>query len=96
MKARVLFFVGAFSLLAGADTMTIAPGSGVFTNVTARIVGETDVAINTADSGGGIVRLNAANGYVGTTTVNCGTLIVDSVAETGSNSSLGSGGDVVM
>ena len=79
-----------------ADTVTIAPGNGVFTNVTARIAGETDVEINSGTSGGGIVRLNAANGYVGTTTVNCGTLVVDSVAETGSNSSLGSGGDVVM
>ena len=82
--------------MAIADTVTIAPGNGVFTNVTARIAGETDVEINSGTSGGGIVRLNAANGYVGTTTVNCGTLVVDSVAETGNNSSLGSGGDVVM
>ena len=79
-----------------ADTVTIAPGSGVFTNVTARIAGETDVEINSGTSGGGIVRLNAANGYVGTTTVNCGTLVVDSVAETGNNSSVGAGGDIVM
>ena len=64
-----------------ADTVTIAPGNGVFTNVTARIAGETDVEINSGTSGGGIVRLNAANGYVGTTTVNCGTLVVDSVAK---------------
>ena len=90
--AAVAVAVGA----AMADTVTIAPGSGVFTNVTARIAGETDVEINSGTSGGGIVRLNAANGYVGTTTVNCGTLVVDSVAETGNNSSLGSGGDVVM
>ena len=95
-RAIGLAAVAVAAGMAFADTVTIAPGNGVFTNVTARIAGETDVEINSGDSGGGIVRLNAANGYVGTTTVNCGTLIVDSVAETGNNSSVGAGGDVVM
>ena len=95
-RAIGLAAVAVAAGMAFADTVTIAPGSGVFTNVTARIAGETDVEINSGDSGGGIVRLNAANGYVGTTTVNCGTLVVDSVAETGNNSSVGAGGDVVM
>ena len=95
MRRALAWYFGAVTCCL-AETMTIAPGNGVFTNVMARITGETDVEINSGTSGGGIVRLNAANGYVGTTTVNCGTLVVDSVAETGNNSSLGSGGDVVM
>ena len=89
-RAILVAAVVAAAGMAIADTVTIAPGNGVFTNVTARIAGETDVEINSGTSGGGIVRLNAANGYVGTTTVNCGTLVVDSVAETGNN--VGAGG----
>ena len=95
MRRALAWYFGAVTCCL-AETVTIAPGNGVFTNVMARITGETDVVINTGTSGGGRVRLNPANGYVGTTTVNCGTLLVDSVSETGNNSSVGAGGDIVM
>ena len=65
MRRALVWYFGAVTCCL-AETVTIAPGNGVFTNVMARITGEADVEINTGTSGGGRVRLNPANGYVGT------------------------------
>ncbi len=51
-RAILVAAVVAAAGMAIADTVTIAPGNGVFTNVTARIAGETDVEINSGTSGG--------------------------------------------
>jgi len=77
-----------------ATTVKIAPANGVATNVTAVISGTTDVSVNPGTSGGGLVTLAAANSYVGTTSLGCGTLIASTLAPSGTVSSLGKGGEV--
>ena len=68
-----------------ADTLTIDPGDGVATNVTRRITGDTDVAVNPGASGGGIVTLGPRNTYTGTTSLGCGTLVATMLGDTGSS-----------
>ena len=91
---RIVVSVGLVAMACCGETVTIAPGNGVYTNVRERISGTVDVSVNPGASGGGIVRLNPANGYVGKTTLGSGTLLVDSLAQTGGNSSIGQDGTV--
>ena len=59
-----------------AETVTLAPGDGVVTNVMQLFSGGTALAVNPGASGGGIVTLNAANGHSGGTSLGCGTLVM--------------------
>lgn len=80
MKTLEFFLAGLGLAFAGmADTLVIAPGNGVTTNVAEVIGGATDVQINSAATGGGIVKLAARNTYQGTTYVKSGTLEVSSI-----------------
>ena len=83
--------------VAMAATVTIAPGNGVETNVTARFTGATDIVVNSGTTGGGIVHLtNPLSTYAGKTTVNSGTLVVtDGDVEKG-RSEIGSSGPIVL
>ena len=80
-----------------AATVTINPGNGVETNVTARITGATDVVVNSGATGGGIVTLaNPLSTYTGKTTVNSGTLVVPDGDVAKGRSSIGSSGPIVL
>ena len=92
MKRMFGWLLASIAGFAVAETVSIAPGNGVYTNVRERISGTVDVSVNPGTSGGGIVRLNPANGYVGTTSLGCGTLLVDALAPAGGNSSVGQDG----
>ena len=99
-KSRTGWVSAAACCLAGvamAATVTIAPGNGVATNVTARFTGTTDVVVNSGTTGGGIVHLtNPLSTYAGKTTVNSGTLVVtDGDVEKG-RSEIGSSGPIVL
>ena len=91
---RIVALAGVLAMACCGETVTIAPGNGVYTNVRERISGTVDVSVNPGASGGGIVRLNPANGYIGKTTLGSGTLLVDSLAPVGGNSSVGQDGMV--
>ncbi|MDO5317186.1 MAG: autotransporter-associated beta strand repeat-containing protein [bacterium] len=91
---RIVVSAGLLAMVCCGETVTIAPGNGVYTNVRERISGTVDVSVNPGASGGGIVRLNPANGYIGKTTLGSGTLLVDSLAPVGGNSSVGQDGMV--
>ena len=101
MKAYVIVGVSAMcaSFLNGglfAGTVTIDPGNGVETNVAQRITGANDVVINSGATGGGIVTLNPYNAYTGTTTLNCGTLVVKDGDIADGYSDVGMAGPVVV
>ena len=66
-----------------AETVTLAPGDGVVTNVMQLFSGDTALAVNPGTSGGGIVKLNAANGHSGGTSLGCGTLVMAGPRSTG-------------
>ncbi|MBQ3288523.1 MAG: hypothetical protein IJH50_03860 [Kiritimatiellae bacterium] len=76
------------SLLAGGDeidleateakTVLLAPGYNVTTNVSA-IGGDVDVVVNKGLGSGGIVNMDGNNRYIGTTTLNGGTLVADNL-----------------
>ena len=87
---------GVFVCLAVATmaaTVTLNPGNGVETNVTARFTGATDIVINSGATGGGIVTLaNPLSTYTGKTTVNSGTLVVPDGDIAKGRSSIGSSG----
>lgn len=77
-----------------ADTLVIAPGSGVATNVTETLTGARNVQINSGTTGGGIVTLSALNRYTGGTYVKSGTLIANAIENSGIASSIGTGASV--
>ena len=80
-----------------AATVTLNPGNGVETNVTARFTGATDIVINSGTTGGGIVTLaNPLSTYTGKTTVNSGTLVVPDGDVAKGRSSIGSSGPIVL
>ena len=98
MKRSVIICAAAVCscLLGGglhAGVITLAPGNGVSTNVTERIVGANDVVVNEGATGGGIVTLaNSYNSYTGATTLNCGTLVATALGgDAGSSLGLSSG-----
>lgn len=70
-------------------TITIDPGNGVSTNVAA-IKGMYNVVVNPGNTGGGIVTLDPSSDYYGSTTLGCGTLVIEKFAPGGAASSLGS------
>ena len=59
IKVRAVLSVGVVGIAAclAAATVTLNPGNGVETNVTARFTGATDLVINSGTTGGGIVTL---------------------------------------
>ena len=80
-----------------AATVTLNPGNGVETNVTARFTGATDLVINSGTTGGGIVTLaNPLSTYTGKTTVKSGTLVVPDGDVAKGRSSIGSSGPIVL
>ena len=86
MKVKVMiggFIAGAAVKAAVAATVTLAPGDGVVTNVMQLFSGGTALAVNPGTSGGGIVKLNAANGHSGGTSLGCGTLVMAGPRSTG-------------
>ena len=98
MKTIALLVVSAVSASSAfclADVVTINPPNGVETNVSARLAGETSVAVNTGATGGGIVRLNSANSYSGGTTLSSGTLVVKTAEGAKGLSDIGTG-DVTL
>ena len=74
------------SLLAGgaeidepdSHTVLLAPGYNVTTNVPP-IVGDVDVVVNKGLGSGGIVNMDGNSRYLGTTTLNGGTLVADNL-----------------
>ena len=86
MKMKVMIgglLAGAAVKAAAAATVTLAPGDGVVTNVMQLFSGGTALAVNPGTSGGGIVKLNAANGHSGGTSLGCGTLVMAGPRSTG-------------
>lgn len=79
----------AVALTAMGDTVIIDPGVGVATNVEDKITGTTDVSIRS-----GLVTLNPANDYTGTTAITGGQVNVSVLANAGTASSLGQSGTV--
>lgn len=80
-----------------AATVTLDPGNGVETNVTARFTGATDLVINSGATGGGIVTLaNPLSTYTGKTTVNSGTLVVPDGDVAKDRSAIGASGPIVL
>lgn len=73
---------------AGFTELQLHPGNGVATNVPS-FGGAVNVVVNPGSSGGGIVTLNPANSYYGSTTLGCGTLVAEALADGFSASSLG-------
>ena len=72
------------------ETVVIAPGNGVATNVTAALSGLCNVQVNDGVTGGGIVTLgNSFNSYLGGTYVKSGTLVADAIGNWGAASSIG-------
>ena len=62
------------------ETVVIAPGNGVATNVAATLSGLYNVQVNDGVTGGGIVTLgNSFNSYLGGTYVKSGTLVADAI-----------------
>ncbi|MGN0846504.1 MAG: hypothetical protein ACI4RA_03875, partial [Kiritimatiellia bacterium] len=61
------------------QTVVIAPGNGVASNVVEAIDGDVDVQINDGAQNGGLVTLSALSEYRGSTYVKSGTLSVGSV-----------------
>ena len=89
LKERVgggLFYpVNGSDLAGGAEidepdshTVLLAPGYNVTTNVSA-IGGDVDVVVNKGLGSGGIVNMDGNNRYIGTTTLNGGTLVADNL-----------------
>ena len=91
MKRLTVLAAALTSALAAlAQTLVLAPGNGIETNVTDRIDGDVTVQINDGSSGGGIVRLsNEWNQYAGDTRILCGTLEPSVIRETHLPSALG-------
>ena len=74
-----------------AETTVFAPGNGVTTNVAEQLPAGVDIQANTGTSGGGIVNLiNPLNGAIGTATVKCGTLGVETLRRSGQKGGIGS------
>ena len=83
--------------VAMAATVTIDPGNGIETNVTARFTGATDIVVNSGTTGGGIVTLaNPLSTHTGKTTVNSGTLVVPDGDIAKGRSSIGASGPIVL
>ena len=61
-----------------ARTVLLAPGFNVTTNVPA-FGGDVDVVVNEGLGTGGIVNMDVGNWYLGTTTLNGGTLVADNL-----------------
>ncbi|MBP3405584.1 MAG: hypothetical protein J6N18_05730 [Kiritimatiellae bacterium] len=90
LTGTVAAAVCAAGYAVSADTVVIAPGESVETNVTGQIIGSCDVQINEGDRGGGIVRLsNDWNMYSGDTRVMCGMLDASVIRDSYKPSSLG-------
>ena len=83
MKAKRTMLTALTALMLSplfAETLVFAPGNGVTTNVAERLPAGVDIQANTGSSGGGIVNLlDPLNGAIGTATVKCGTLGVETV-----------------
>lgn len=93
MRTRGLLVAGLLNAAgaafgAGFSELEIYPGNGVATNVAA-IGGAVNVTVNPGASGGGIVTLSGANTYYGSTTLGCGTLVAESLADGFSACSIG-------
>ncbi len=71
------------------ETIVIAPGNNVASNVTEAITGPVNVQINDTPSGGGLVTLSALNDYMGYTYVKSGTLSVGNVGSVLEPSAIG-------
>ena len=99
IKVRAVLSVGVVGIAAclAAATVTIDPGNGVETNVTARFTGATDIVVNSGTTGGGIVTLaNPLSTYTGKTTINSGTLVVPDGDVAKGRSSIGASGPIVL
>ena len=83
MKAKRTILAALAALILSplfAETLVFAPGNNVTTNVAERLAAGLDIQANTGTSGGGIVNLlDSINGPIGTATVKCGTLSVDTL-----------------
>ena len=83
--AVMLFAVATF-----AETIVFAPGNGETTNVTEQLPAGIAIQANTGTSGGGIVNLlDPLNGAIGTATVKCGTLGVETLRRSSQKSGIG-------
>ncbi len=97
MRKPITFLMICLMGAAPAATVTLDPGNGVATNVTARFTGATDIVINSGTTGGGIVTLaNPLSTYTGKTTVNSGTLVVPDGDVAKGRSSIGASGPIVL
>ena len=77
------------------ETVVIAPGNGVATNVAATLSGMYNVQAGSGATGGGIVTLaNSFNSYLGGTYVKSGTLVADAIGNWGAASSIGTAAGV--
>ena len=72
-KSGISVLLAVVSCVAAAETVTIAPASGVTTNVLQFFAGDTAVEI----AGPGTVVLNPANAHTGGTTLSGGTLLLN-------------------
>ncbi len=92
MRANRMWLVSALAVCSAFgqsfSERLIHPGNGVSTNVPP-VDGAVSVLVNSGASGGGIVTLDPASGYYGSTSVGCGTLVVTKLADGGKASSVG-------
>ena len=89
-KVRTLALVSAVAAVhsaAMAGTVTLAPPSGVTTNVLSLFTGDTAVEV----AGPGAVKLNPSNSHTGGTTLSGGTLILSGNILAGGPSPVGTG-----
>ncbi len=89
-KVRILALFSAVAAVhsaAVADAVTLAPPSGVTTNVLSLITGDTAVEV----AGPGAVKLNPSNMHTGGTTLSGGTLILTGDIPVGGPSPVGTG-----
>lgn len=86
-----LIFTGAFANAGtGAKTLTLG-GSNTNNNEIQSVLGNGSGTLSLAKSNGGTWLLSALNTYTGITTINQGTLVINSIADSGLNSAIGRG-----
>lgn len=86
-----LIFTGLFTNAGtGAKTLTLG-GSNTNNNEIQSVLGNGSGTLSLAKSNAGTWVLSGLNSYTGVTTINQGTLVINSIADSGLNSAIGAG-----